>query len=324
LRGVFYETAYLDYFNAGGRGLNLRGLVRWDTQKRRLAAELASPLRRNPAYHYRIASDFRNENWNLTPSFTASQSGLPETGFNTRKAAVHMGITSLVSGRWSWSADTELSHRSYRNIIGTPIGSDILAKGWQAKVAGQLKFDVLRRPEHRLYVTASIGPEIGRIWSHPAQLFEKLNGGLYIHWFPRRTGDDYATMAQIRTGKVFGKAPFDEWYALGTERDNDIWMRAHPDTHGGRKGGALRGRGYALASLELDKNVYASGWAVLKLGPFADTGKTTASLPQAATQQWLWDAGVQAKLRIFGFGFVIVYGRDLRSGGDSLYATARR
>ena len=40
--------------------------------------------------------------------------------------------------------------------------------------------------------------------------------------------------------------------------------------------------------------------------------------------RWLCDAGVQAKLRVLGVGFVVVYGKDLRSGNNAFYLMSGR
>jgi hypothetical protein len=137
------------------------------------------------------------------------------------------------------------------------------------------------------------------------------------------SGDDYAIAQQFRAGKIFGRVPFDELYMLGLERDNDVWMRAHIGTRGGRKGSAPLGRNYFLSNWEMDKNVY-NGLLGIKLSPFLDIGKSTDSLAGLGAREWLWDTGVQAKVRVLGVGFVVVYGKDLRSGHNAFYLMAGR
>jgi len=74
----------------------------------------------------------------------------------------------------------------------------------------------------------------------------------------------------------------------------------------------------------LDKNVYSNGLFNLKLGPFLDTGKITGSSPGLGAPDWLWDSGVQAKVRVLGVDFTISYGKDLRSGNNAVYLTVGR
>jgi len=39
------------------------------------------------------------------------------------------------------------------------------------------------------------------------------------------------------------------------------------------------------------------------------------------SREWLWDIGLQAKMRVFGAGVVFSYGKDLRSGNNAFYLT---
>ena len=83
------------------------------------------------------------------------------------------------------------------------------------------------------------------------------------------------------------------------------------------------GRDYFLSNWEIDKRIYHNGFFSLKLSPFLDTGKSTDPLPGLGSRQWLWDIGVQAKLRVLGVGVTSIYGKDLRSGHNAFYATAQ-
>jgi hypothetical protein len=111
---------------------------------------------------------------------------------------------------------------------------------------------------------------------------------------------------------------------LGLERDNPLWMRAHVGTRHRRKGNAPLGRNYFLINWEIDKNVWADRFLDIRLSPFLDTGRITDPTPGLGSRRWLWDTGVQAKLRVLGVGFMFVYGKDLRSGKDAFYVTGVR
>jgi hypothetical protein len=152
-------------------------------------------------------------------------------------------------------------------------------------------------------------------------LFEKLQGSLEAHWLPASHGDDFATEGRVRAGQTFGEIPFDELFMLGLERDNDLWIHAHIGTHDGRKGSAPLGRNYFLVNCATDKNVYSNGFLALKLGPLLDIGKITDSSGLLGSKVWLWDAGVQLKLRVFGVAAAFSYGKDLRTGNNAFYTT---
>jgi hypothetical protein len=119
--------------------------------------------------------------------------------------------------------------------------------------------------------------------------------------------------------------PLDLLYELGVERDNDLWMRGHDGTVGGRKGNAPLGRRYVLWNSELNKNVYDSGFFRVQVGPFFDTGAIADSSGLFGSQKWLFDTGIQAKVRVLGsVSVVLSYGRDLRNGKGLFFATSTR
>jgi hypothetical protein len=66
---------------------------------------------------------------------------------------------------------------------------------------------------------------------------EKLQGSALVDWLPQMEGDNYELSQQLRAGKIFGAAPFDDLFVLGMDRDDtDLWMRGLIATRDGRKG----------------------------------------------------------------------------------------
>ena len=320
-RGVFYQTLTPEYYDIEGSGTNALSLLRWDAQKRRALVSMDGPLRKNPRWHYRVAMDLRNENWAIRESFAGPAPTL--ASLNLRREGFSANVTSLHSGRWSWSTGAELSHRDLRNVNpGSTLPVDLLLQGFELKHTAQLKYRLLYVPEKRLTTMASASAETGRIWAQAGGAFFKPQGSLVTHWFPRAQGDDLETQQQIRVGDIVGEIPFDELFMLGLERDNDLLMRAHVGDRDGRKGSAPLGRKYFLSNWEMDKNLYSNGLITAKLGPFLDTGHITDGANPLGSQQWLWDTGVQTKLSVLGVKFVLSYGRDLRTGKGAFYARA--
>lgn len=320
-RGVAYQTLYPAYYNLNGSAINITSLVRWDAQKRRFEAALAGPLHQNPKWRFRTAIDSRNENWDIRNSFAGSAPVLGS--LNLRREAASIAIESFNSGRWGWSAGAEFSHRDYRSVVpGTTLTPQELLTGPQLKQLAQIHRTLFEIPEHRLTLTTSASSQLARIWSQPARAFGKLQVGSLIRWVPQAEGDDYEVQSRVRAGSTAGQPPFDELYALGMERDNDLWMRAHIGTRDGRKGSAPLGRHYFLSNTEIDKNLYANGLIAVKLGPFLDSGKITDPALNFGSKTWLWDTGAQAKLRVLGVGITFVYGKDLRTGNNAFYFTA--
>jgi hypothetical protein len=323
LRGLLFLSVNPEYYNLHHEAINIVSLFRWDPQKRRAFAQFSSPFERSAKYRYEVTADLRNENWALLNSDAPPSSPLPSV--NLRREVLEFSLASSASGQWRWSAGAEISHRDFRNVVPGPgLTPALLTKGYQLKQLAELGAALWRMPERRFTVDAKVSSQAARLWSEPAESSEKLQASLAWHWFPCTEGDDYEMQQQFRSGKTFGTVPFDELFMLGLERDNDLPLRAHIGTREGRKGSAPLGSNYFLASWETDKNLYGNGIVTLKMGPFVDTGKITDPFAMLGSHEWLWDAGAQAKLRLFGTGVVFSYGKDLRSGNNAFYLTTLR
>jgi Tetratricopeptide repeat len=317
--GILFEEITPEYYNVRGSATNIISLLRFDTDKRRALVNVSGPLGGNPQWRYRVGADLRNENWTVQTSFTGPSTVLGE--LNLRRESVSAEISNFIGARWSWTTGLEISHRDFRNVIaGTALTPDLLAQGYQVKQKAQFTYELWRSPEKRLTISSGAISQAGRVWSQPGQSFEKLQGTLGMHWFPRDRGDDYETQWHIRAGKTFGEIPFDELFMLGVERDNDLPLRAHVGTRHDQKGSAPLGRDYFLSNFESDKHVYSNGILTVKLGPFLDSGKILDSLSTLGPHKWLFDTGPQAKLNVLGVGVVLLYGKDLRTGNNAFYA----
>src|SRR5207245_3575629 len=111
-------------------------------------------------------------------------------------------------------------------------------------------------PQGRLRAYVSSMSYIGRLFSSSGALFSREQVSVAAHWFPQARGEDYETIARVSSGGAFGRAPFDELFMLGLERDNDLPLRGHIGTRDGKKGSAPIGRRYILTNFELLKNIY--------------------------------------------------------------------
>ena len=322
LRGIFYQTIYPEYFNLHGSATNLTALLRWDAQKRRALATISGPLWQDAKYRYGATIDLRNENWKVITSFTGPATVLG--GLNLRRESLSGQIASVNSGRWNWSTGVELSHRDYRSIFaGAALTPALLLAGFELKQRARLDSTVLRIPERRFLLRASVSDEAARIWTTPSASFLKVQGSLAAHWLPRPRGNDYEVEEKVGLGKTVGQIPFDELFMLGLERDNDLPLRAHIGTRDGRKGSAPLGRNYFLSNWEINKNVYNNGLFGIRLSPFLDVGKISDPDIVLGSRKWLFDSGLQIKFHILNVGLTLTYGKDLRSGANAFYFTTQ-
>jgi tetratricopeptide (TPR) repeat protein len=325
LSGLPYATLYPEFYNIGHGAMNVTALVRWDSDKRRVSLSFSAPIHGDPSLRLRVYADARNENWNLTQTFFGP--GAPLSDLNMRRTAVGGEIHAIVNARWSWSGGAEIANRNFRNVGGLTSPTERAFFTDSTSLAGWLGVErsLVRLPERRFTLNSSAEARVGREFAAGLGPFATLQGALRAHWFPRAQGDDYEMRGEIRAGGTMGRATLDELFQLGIERDNDLWLRGHAGTFNGRKGAAPLGRRYFLANWEMDKNIYRNGFFTIKLGPFIDNGAVSDSSGLFGSQRWLWDAGVQCKVRILGGLTVLLsYGRDLRGGKGVFYGTTIR
>ena len=322
LSGLPYATVYPEAYNLGREAINATSLLRWDSQERRVYADISAPVLHEVKYRFRAYFDGRNENWNLKSTFFGA--GPPLSDLNVRRVAGGAELRAVVNGRWGWSTGVEIANRSYRNLAApaSASGGSFFTDGNSLVYWARADRSLLRLPDERFTVDSSVEGRVGREFANDLGSFGTVRGALGAHWFPQAKGDDYEMQARIRAGESFGDVPFDELFQLGIERDNDLWLRGHPGTSDGRKGAAPLGRRYFLANWEVDKNVYGNGLFTVKLGPLVDTGAIADSSGRFGSQRWLWDTGAQCKIRVLGTVTVVLsYGRDLRGGRNVFYGT---
>lgn len=324
LSGVPYATVYPAFYDLWHRDMNVTSLLRWDSEKRREYAALAMPLFNDPAIRVRFYFDARNENWNLSNTFFGG--GTPLTDLNVRRFAGGAEFLAVANGRWSWSTGVEVTSRAFRSLAGLASARDgkFFVNGRTLDYWVRAERSILRMPERRVMIDSAAETHLGRNFAEGAGVFGTLRGSVKAQWFPRPKGDDYEMQAQLRAGDTLGQVPLDELFELGIERDdNDLWLRGHDATSGGRKGAAPLGRRFFLANWEVDKNVYGNGLFTVKLGPFLDNGTIADPSGLFGSRQWLWDTGAQCKIRVLGtVAVLLIYGRDLRGGRNVFYGTA--
>ena len=324
LRGLPYQSIYPDFYNLGRGGLNWLSLVRWDAQKRRVITELAAPLAENPAIRYSIYFDGRNENWDITNTLVPSIAS--RAGLNLEKAAAGAKIQFIEDGLWRWNIGVEYSYRTFRNLVAIPAQAALFfTNGSAIGLRSGIARSLVRIPERRFTLDANASGEIGTFFATPLGRYGRVEGGVTANWFPQARGEDYEMKADVKAGRTFGSVPFDELFVVGFDRDNDLWLRGHPGLRNGQKGNAPLGRTFALWNFDVDKVAYNNEFFTIKAGPFLDTGTISDPSGYFGSAKWLWDTGVQTKIRVLGsFEVMLGYGKNLRDGNNSFFTRVSR
>ena len=323
LSGLPYETIYPSYYNLRADAINFDSQLRWDSQKRRVSALAEFPLFQQPAQRLRIFIDARNENWNLSRTFSGGSTAI--TDLNLERFAGGAELHLVEGARWDLTSGFEAISREFRNVpAGLPaVAIPFLTDGRTLDAWLGAHRTLLRVPERRFTLDSQAEIRAGRNYGSGLGAFASINGEVKSRWLPKARGDDYEFLSRLRGGDTFGDVPLDQLFQLGVERDNDLWLRGHPGTLDGRKGNAPLGRRYLLLNSELYKTVYDGAFFRIQLGPFFDTGAIADPSGLFGSQKWLFDTGIQARVRVLGSVSVLLsYGRDLRSGTGVFYGTS--
>jgi len=323
LSGVPYDTAYPDWYNFGGRAINFSSMVRWDSEKRRGFASLSSPVLGRADRVVSFFVDARNENWNLTETFSGSST--PITDLNLKRISGGLELRSVVNGNSSWTAGAGVIGRKFQNANNTLLSPEAVpfftnSTSMEAWLAAE--HALWRVPERRFKLQSSFQSRFGRGFKEGLGSFGSLGGSLQGEWMPQARGDDHVIRFQVCGSNMFGIVPLDQLFELGLDRDSSLWLRGHGATIDGRKGRAPLGRRYFMLNSEYDKTLYNGGLFRFQAGPFLDTGKITDSSGVFGDPRWLVDTGVQVRVRVLGaVSVVLSYGRDLRNGRGAFFGT---
>ncbi|HEY1807766.1 MAG TPA: hypothetical protein VGG42_04340, partial [Acidobacteriaceae bacterium] len=320
--GLPYETIYPSYADIHHSAMNVESLLRWDAQKRRAWIELSAPLNHLPWWRWQMSADLRNENWAIRQSFTGP--GPVLASLNLKRESFEANLTSLSTARLQWSAGGELAHRNFRSVVpGAALTPSLLTSGFELRQLAWLRAPLLHLPAHRFTLDGAARSAFARTFSNPSYASETLRGSAVANWLPQMEGDRYELRQQLRGGRIFGTVPFDDLFLFGMDRDDtNLWLHAHLATRDGRKGSAPVGNGYLLSNTDFYRRLYSNGLLTIHVGPLIDIGRMTAPNSGLSAEQWLFDAGIEARLTVLHTSVVLSYGHDLRTGANAFYGTA--
>jgi Tetratricopeptide repeat len=323
LRGLPTEIRP-EYFNLRGSAINITSLLRWDENKRRVSAAVSMPLDDNPRWRFTLQADAINENWNLSRTFRGSAA--PLSYLNLEKIEFSSQLRSVENDRWSWQTGVVYAYRRFRDVPNLPpAAADFFTGGGSLDYRAGANYRILDVPEHRLTVDTGVSGRFGKNFARSLGPFGAIEASAMIRWYPTTQGQDYETTLLFHAGRAFGHTTLDQLYQLGIERDNDLWVRGIAGTRGGLKGNAPLGREFALWNWETDKTLFENGYLTVQLGPFFDAGRIADPSGMFGSPGWLWDPGLECKVRLFGdVQVVLSYGRDLHSGSGAFYENASR
>jgi tetratricopeptide (TPR) repeat protein len=320
-RGLPVLTVTPEFSNLGRAAANWNSLFRWNDQQRRVSSDFSMPMGSDPAWRFQVYVDARNENWNISKTILTPAAAL--TGLNLERIQIGAEIRNVPSGTWSWSNTAIYSYRRYRSLVAIPVAAARFFENGSAlhdEIA--LSRSLYRLPERRLTIDGGTSLRFGTHFNSSLGADSRLRGFLSLHWLPRPTGDDIEVEALAQAGHTFGDVSFDELSVLGFDRDNDLWLRGHDNAYRGQKGNAPFGRNYLLFNFDYMTKIFRNRFVFLRAGPILDSGRITDPSGIFGARQWLWDAGVEVRVRVLGtVEFTVGYGHGLVDNTNNWYTT---
>lgn len=309
-QAFFSDTLRPELHNLGGTTMSLTSLISWEEHRNRYSASLSLPLGDEPYSRLRIFTDNRFETWSFG------------SDVELRKSTAGIEVGQALNSRLTWNSGAKISHREYDHDDPLESGS-LFQSGWLLEVSGQTDFHLIRIPEKRLTVrsisTAGLGKFLGNDL-RPAHI--SLEQSFDFRWFPRSTTEGLMVGARLSAGKIFGSAPFDEYYLLGADRNSDRILRAHRSQHD-KNGENPFGSAYFLINSEVSQVIYDTGKIRARLIPFVDAARVSPH-NVGIRSEWFVDAGMQAGLQFLGaVELLFTYGKDLRTGRNVVYLGAK-
>jgi tetratricopeptide (TPR) repeat protein len=319
--GLLYETVYPQYYNIRRQAVNVRSLLCWDAQTRRVWVNVSGPWHELASRRWSLDVDGRNENWAIRRSFSGTA---PMLGYlNLERAVLNADVATYTSGRLQWTMGAQFSHRIFRSVQdGTALNASLVLPGYAAGFTMAVHGKPVDMPEHRFTVTAAARSVTARLWANPAKMYEKLQGDVRARWYPQAKGRRWELIQRIRAGGLLGATPFDELFELGVDQENNLWMRGHLGTRDGRRGSAPLGTSYFLSNSDVYRNIYSNGFFNIQAGPLVDIGRMVAPTTGLSTSDWMVDAGAEARITVLGTPFILTWGRDMRTGSNAFFETS--
>jgi tetratricopeptide (TPR) repeat protein len=311
VRGLPYQTVFLDYANPRGNASSLHALARWDPNRRRANFCYSRPLAGEARHRWSIFADARNERWGLAPF----REPAPLTGFQLQKVEAGAGVSSVVNGALQWSGETAVNVRSYR---GAATDSPRTPDATGVRTALRFHWTPLRLPARRITFSTDSRIGLGSVSGDSGGTYGRLEGAGQLDW---TSGHNWTAQSRLSAGALPGTAPFDELYILGVERDNLLEFRGIRGALDGHKGSAPVGDRFWLSSSDITRRLGRISFLDVHAGPFFDVGTVSDHRSEFGSGRVQLAAGIQLELRVLGiFGVKLLYGRDLRNGSDIFFS----
>jgi len=324
VKGLPFQTSYLDLWNMGNSGTNFNGLYRWDADRRRGEGGFKIALPIVGLLELQMGSIWRFERWNLSPVIRPEL--LPKARLIYKDTAMGIGVKHIPNYRVELAAGFLYRNRAASGEL-PQIFTNSLNTG---KFIGQVNLYLIdRKYKNQLRVEAFAARRsiIGntQFTGGTAELVNQVtlskDTGTYFDW-------------AVKGGTSRGLLPVEDYFVLGIDAPTtENLLRGHRTTLEGQYGNGPMGSDFVLLNTDFNRrlktvpffNTLNIPYFVVRWDIFFDTAKTWDRNDVFKPSKLLLDTGAGLRFETPTYSFNLIYGKSLRDGNNvwTAYYTRR-
>ena len=315
VKGLPFQTSYLDLWNLNNSGINFNGLYRWDADRRRGGGGFKVPLPIGGLLSLEFGSLWRFERWNLSPTIRPEL--LPKAHLIYKATAMGIGVKHIPNYRVELTAGFIYRNRAASGELPQVYTNNLNTGQFNAGVNLYL---IDRKYQNQLRVTAFAARRaiIGntQFTGGTAELDNRVtlskDTGTYFDW-------------AVKGGTSRGLLPIENYFVLGIDAPTtENLLRGHRTTLDGQYGAGPIGSDFVLLNTDFNRrlktipffNTLNIPYFVVKGDIFFDAAKTWDRNDVFKPSKLLLDTGVGLRFETPTYSFNLIYGKSLRDGNN--------
>jgi hypothetical protein len=319
LRDLPHQTAYVNFKNIFGHGVNLYSAYRWDKYQQKVGLALRVPRLLGTPFYYQLSYRDQKDRW----SFGAPEDPLEREEFTQSEGELRLDVDYLLNNRVRLDHHLRIKRTSSLSLTGGESSAAETVFLW----GGDYTIGLIESFDKRLTMDLSFSYDI----SAPNRLNPKrsyqfvLAADVAKSWAPRLS-EDYTGRfrARMTWGSSTSNTPFGEYFVLGLGPDVRHQLRAYRTTEGGKLGHSPLGREFVLLNLDYLHKLGRLSIVRIDGGLFFDGGRILDEnrFNQEFGNSLLADCGICLVAHVFHVSFQVSYAHSLNSKRQSFYISS--
>ena len=313
VKGLPFETNFLDVWNIGNSGINFNSRYRWQAVRRRLDSQLKIPVPFPGLLNLELGNTWRLERWNLSPNVLPQYLGVARFIYDANILRLH--LKQIPYYRFDIGGGLEYFNRAAAGNLPSPLASNSLNVGKFSVESNIRLFDGQYQDRLHLEAFAARASILGNInfSGGVAELNNRItlskDNRAYFDW-------------TVKGGTSRGNTPVEDYFVLGIDTFIRNPLRGHSAADHGVYGRGPMGTDFVLVNTDVERriatlplfNTLNIPFLTVKWEVFLDAAKTF-DRNHIFQQGKLWvDTGGGLRFETPTQSFNVVYGRSLRDG----------